>query len=233
MHRHRPTAAGPLRRAGLPLALLPVLVLAACAPEIDWAPFGRSDAIGAPDSLTVRRVMGSPENVPPLLAEGGDVWPAQEAPRATLQNPDAVSSQGQQPSPVLERARERGAPPSPPRLQSEQPGTGAPPETAPNPRAPVPGTRRRGSSAEALPPLDPVPVPREGVPRGEPPTPPSRLGGNRIVPVPGGPPAIITGPTGGITTYTQPGGGSGTAIQQPGSTTLFGPTGGVQVVPTP
>jgi len=233
MHRHRPVSTRPFRRIGLPLVLLPSLALAACAPEIDWAPFGRTDPIGAPDSLTVRRVMGAQADVPPLLAEPGDVWPAQEAPRATLQNPDAVSSQGQQPSGVLERARERGVPPPPPRLRSEQPGPDVPPEVAPNPRAPLPGTRRRGSSAEALPPLDPPPVPRAGVPRGEPATPPARLGGNRVVPVPGGPPATITGPTGGITTYTQPGGQSGTAIQQPGSTTLFGPTGGVQVVPTP
>ncbi|MFC0384950.1 hypothetical protein [Muricoccus vinaceus] len=222
MHRHR----------RLPLVLLPGLFLAGCAGDIDFAPFGRTDPIGAPDSLTVRRVMGAPESVPALLAEPGDVWPAQEAPRATLQNPEAVSSQGQQPSGILERARQRGAPPSSPPLRSEQPGPYVPPEAAPNPRAPLPGTRR-GSSAQALPPLDPPPVPRAGVPEGEPPTPPARRLDGRVVPVPGGPPAILGGGTGGITTYTQPGGASGTAIQQPGSTTLFGPTGGVQVVPTP
>jgi hypothetical protein len=221
-------------RPGL-LASLPLtLLLGGCFGDIDWAPFGRSDAIGAPDSLTVRRVMGTPVEVPPLVPEPGNVWPAEEAPRATLQNPDAAPLR-EQPSGTLERARQqRGTPPEP-RLESMRPGPYVPPEVAPNPRAPVPGTARprRLGSSEALPPLDPPPLPRAGVPRGAPPTPPAPRLEGQVLPVPGGPPATITGGTGNIQTYTQPGDGTGTAIRQGGSTTLIGPDGSVQVVPTP
>jgi len=234
MNRHRP---GLL--AGSPQALLLALALplGGCFGDVDFAPFGRADPIGAPDSLTVRRVMGTTAETPPLLPEPGNVWPAEEAPRATLQNPEAatVPPGDRSRSEGLERAQGRGRAPEGNAPNSYQPGPAVPPEAAPNPRAPAPGTatpRRRGSS-EPLPPLDPSPVPRAGVPAGEyAAPPPPRLEG-RVIPVPGGPPATITGGTGSVGTYIQPGVGTGTAIQSGGTTTLIGPDGGVQVVPTP
>ncbi|MBP0447059.1 hypothetical protein J8J14_19985 [Roseomonas sp. SSH11] len=226
----------PGSRAGL-LASLPLaLLLGGCFGDIDMAPFGRTDPLTAPDSLTVRRVMGIETTVPPLAAEPGNVWPAQEAPRATLQNPDSVTvpPQERSRSEGLERAREqRGRAPEGFAPNSQGPGPALPPEVAPNPRAPAPGTRRRGSSGEPLPPLDPPPLPRAGVPRGAPATPPEpRLEGT-VLPVPGGPPAIITGGSGSVQTYTQPGVGTGTAIRQGGTTTLIAPDGTTQVVPNP
>jgi hypothetical protein len=187
----------------LPLALL----LGGCFGDIDMAPFGRRDAIGAADSLTVRRVMGTDVEAPPLQPEPGNVWPGEEAPRATLQNPDAATLQA------------------------------TPPESTP-PRSPPSDLfrpRRSGSSTPpgVLAPLDPVPPPRAGVPAGEFAAPPAPRIEGRVIPVPGGPPAVITGGTDRIQTYTQPGVGTGTAIEQGGTTTLIGPDGQVQVVPTP
>jgi hypothetical protein len=219
--------------AGLPLALL----LVSCG-DIDIAPFGRRDPIGVPDSLTVQRVMGTSTEPEVLAPEPGNVWPAEEAPRATLQNPDAaiVPPQERAPSEALERARQERGPAPQPRLRDTfQPGPDVPPQAAPNPRAPAPGTvtpRRRGSS-EALPPLEPPPVPRAGVPRGEPAYPPPPRVEGQVMPVPGGPPATITGGAGNIQTYTQPGIGTGTAIRNGNTTTLIGPDGSVQTVPTP
>ena len=235
MDRIRPPRAG---LPGLPLTILPLaLLLGGCFGDVDFAPFGRRDPIGAPDSLTVRRVMGTPVEMPPLEPEPGNVWPGEEAPRATLQNPDAavVPPQERSRSEGLERAQGRGrAPDGPtPRAATER-GPYVPPEVAPNPRAPVPGTvtpRRRGSS-EPLPPLDPPPLPRAGVPEGAYPAPPAPRVEGTVIPTPGGP-ATITGGAGNIQTYTQPGLGTGTAIRQGGTTTLIGPDGGIQVVPTP
>ncbi|MCR0981646.1 hypothetical protein [Roseomonas populi] len=236
MDRLRPGPAGRLM-ASLPLALL----LGGCfgLGDIDMAPFGRTDPIGAPDSLTVRRVMGTELDVPPLLPEPGNVWPAEEAPRATLQNPDAatVPPREREPSEALERARQqRGPAPLGRAPNATEPGPAVPPEAAPNPRAPLPGTvtpRRRGSSGEPLAPLDPPPLPRQGVPSGVPPVPPPPRVEGSTLPTPGGPPATIGNSTGNIGSFTQPGVGTGTAIRQGNTTTLFGPDGSVQVVPTP
>lgn len=237
MDRIRPSRAG---LPGLPLTILPLaLLLGGCFGDVDFAPFGRRDPIGAPDSLTVRRVMGTPNEVAPLVPEPGNVWPAEEAPRATLQNPDAatVPPGERSRSEGLERARQqRGATPEEgPAPSSTRAGPAVPPEAAPNPRAPVPGTvrPRRYGSEPALPPLDPPPVPRAGVPRGEYPSPPEPRVEGQVLPVPGGAPATITGGAGSIQTYTQPGVGSGTAIRQGGTTTLIAPNGGIQVVPNP
>ncbi|MBB5693242.1 hypothetical protein [Muricoccus pecuniae] len=226
MDRLRP---GPL--ASLSLAIL----LGGCLGDIDLAPFGRRDAIGAPDSLTVRRVMGTSAEDAPLMPEPGNVWPGEEAPRATLQNPDAavVPPQERARSEGLERAQQRGRAPEVIPPNSTQPGRGAPPEAAPNPRAPAPGTRRATGSSQALPPLDPPPLPRAGVPRGEPATPPAPRLEGQVLPTPGGAPATITGGNNNVQTFTQPGIGTGTAIRQGGTTTLFGADGSIQVVPTP
>lgn len=217
------------RNRGL-LALLPVVLLAGCA-DADFAPFGRGGTAAPPDSLTVRRVMGQEIETPPLLPEPGNVWPSAESPRATLANPDGVDpavSPPRQTEPV-ERARDRGLPPEP-RLQSTQPRSAVPPEVAPNPRAPL---NRRGSSTPpgVLEPLDPAPLPRAGVPVGAAPTPPSRGVEGRVIPIPGGPPGIVSGGSDRVQSFMQPGVGTGTAINDGRTTTLIGPDGRVTVVP--
>ncbi|WP_426958564.1 hypothetical protein [Muricoccus radiodurans] len=226
MTRPRPGYRGLLAAAAL------ALPMAGCA-DADFAPFGRTGPIGAPDSLTVRRVMGTDALVEPLLPEEGNVWPAAEAPRATLANPDAGATVGTAPTDALQRARrDRGIPPEP-RLQSNEPGLAVPPGVAPSPRNPPPGTRRRGSTTppDVLAPLDPQPLPRADVPPAPRPLAPLQRQEGRVVPVPGGPPAIISGGSGAIGTYSQPGVGTGTAINQGATTTLIGPDGRVQVVP--
>jgi hypothetical protein len=215
-------------RPGL-LACLPLtLLLGGCFGDIDLAPFGRTDPIGAPDSLTTQRVMGTVDEVPPLLPEPGNVWPAEEAPRATLLNPDAAAPLRDPAATPLDRARQRGRPPEP-ALESARPGPDTPEGDASRRQ---PRLRRQGSS-EALPPLDPPPLPRHGVPRGAPPTPPEPRLEGQVLPVPGGPPATITGGSGRVQSYTQPGVGTGTAIREGGTTTLIGPDGSIQVVPNP
>ncbi|UFN50848.1 hypothetical protein LPC08_09670 [Roseomonas sp. OT10] len=204
----------------------------------------------------------------PLLPEPGNVWPAEEAPRATLANPDAPTMFQQQDTPALERAtRERGLAPQP-RVLSTEPGPAIPPELAPNPRAPAPGTvprslrdgaalpgpqerlppgrqlqgrdadgnrlpRRSPASTPPEPPREFDPPPRFSTPPGPPATPPAPRQDGRVIPIPGGAPATTTGGTGSYQTYTTPGGGSGIAIPQGSTTTLIGPDGRVQVVPTP
>ncbi|WP_376093534.1 hypothetical protein ACE7GA_25695 [Roseomonas sp. CCTCC AB2023176] len=120
-------------------------------------------------------------------------------------------------------------------MRSLEPGPNVPPEAAPNPRAPL---NRRGSSTApgVLEPLDPTPVPRQGVfqgsvARGEPAIPPSRGVEGRVLPIPGGPPGIVSSGNDRIQTYTQPGVGTGTAINNGNTTTLIGPNGQVTVVP--
>ncbi len=226
------------RATTMPPALLATLLaaalagsLGACA-EADFAPFGRAGTVAAPDSLTVRRVLGQDLEPPPLRPEPGNVWPAAEAPRATLQNPDAATIREPGSTEPLARARARGTPPEP-RLQSEAAGPDVPPEAAPNPRNPPPAGMRRGSSTPpgVAGPLTFAPLPRQGVPPGPGAPPPAARQEGRVIPVPGGPPATITGSAGGVSTFTQPGGGVGTAIEGTSTTTLIGPDGSVRVVP--
>ncbi|MFT8244591.1 hypothetical protein [Roseomonas sp. BN140053] len=226
-----------LRAARQPLrALAPVLplalVLVGCG--ADFAPFGRRDgALVAPDSLTVQRITGQNLNAEPLLPEDGNVWPTEEPARTTLANPDQPQRQPPLQAPALERAaRERGSPPQP-RILSDGPGPAVPPEAAPNPRAPVPGTARRGSGTPPPGPLDPLAPPRVPAARGEPATPPAPRADGRVIPIPGGGPAVTSGGTGSYQTFTTPGGGSGLAVPQGPTTTLIGPEGQVQVVPSP
>lgn len=221
-------------KPGRPGAVVLALLLAGCG--ADFAPFGRETPPVPVSSLTVQRIGGDPvAPVDPLTPEPGNVWPAEERPRATLANPDAPNFRQEQDTPALERAaRERGAPPQP-RVLSAEPGPAVPPEAAPNPRAPAPGTYRRQGSVGAAPGvLDPMVVPPVArVNPGPPATPPARRQDGRVIPVPGGAPATTTGGTGAYQTYSTPGGGSGVAIPQGPTTTLIGPDGQVQVVPTP
>lgn len=170
-----------------------------------------STQVEAPvESLTVARVMGQPVEVPPLLPIAGSVWPNEEAPRGTIGNPDAGMRPGDQAA-VGQTQRSQGrvaAPVVPGR------GSGTPPDllTQPEPR---PALRQP----------DMPPYPTD-------PAPPRRRADGRVIPTPQGP-AVTTGGTSGYSTYTNPGGGSGIAIPQGGTTTLLDADGTVRLVPTP
>ncbi len=222
-------------------ALVLALLAGGCA-GVDLAPFGRRQAFQPADSATVQRITGRIDTIEPLLPEDGNVWPAAEAPRATLANPDVAIQQSE--SAPLERANEQRGPAPQARVGAEDLRGGPPPEAAPNPRAPVPGTaapgvpapgaRRRGSAGPPLPPLEAGQPPLVPAYPGEPAIPPAPRLDGRVIPVPGGPPAVTSGGTGAYQTYTQPGVGSGIAVPNgTSSTILTGPGGVTTVVPTP
>jgi hypothetical protein len=103
---------------------------------------------------------------------------------------------------------------------------------------PPPRAGRRGSSTPPdllQPGTDPAPVspgfsatppPAENAP------PPRRRAEGQVIPTPNGP-AVTTGGGAGYRTYNAPGGGSGIATPENGSTTLLGTDGTVRQVPTP
>ena len=175
------------------------------------------------DSVTIARVSGAPVQVAPLTPEPGDVWPVPEAPRSTLANPDAAM---------------RGIPsyrpgdfdrPSAPAGRSQWQ-----PTDPPNP-APLPPGLRGGASSPG-PRLDPQP-PIPGPQAVAPPlpgvnAPPSRRADGRVILTPQGS-AVTSGGTDRVQGYITPGGGSGTAVIDGNTTTLFDPTGRIQTVPTP
>ncbi len=160
---------------------------------------------GAPElSLTVARVRAGAEVAAPdtLRPEAGDVWPREEAPRATLANPEAALRD------------------PPPFRESE-------------PRPTARSTRAPGSSSLPPPPLEPLAIPAEPPPRRDArpirPLPPREDG--QVIFTPSGP-ATTTGGAGNIRSTISPQ-GPGIAIQQGGTTTIIGPGGQTQVVPTP
>jgi hypothetical protein len=187
----------------------------------------RSDAV--PSSETVRRIRGMETPRDTLELEPGNVWPAEEAPRATLANPDAAL---------------RGVPPyrpgearDPARLRDEDgryrdPGPRAdavpPADLRPPPR------RRRGASPTPPPPLDQPETSRVEVlpvPPGAYAPPPRRADG-QVVLTPGGP-VVTTGGTPNVQGFTTPGGGGG-VIHRDGGVTTIVPSGGTpQSFPTP
>ncbi|MBO1076470.1 hypothetical protein [Roseomonas marmotae] len=97
-------------------------------------------------------------------------------------------------------------------------------------------SRRRGSTTP--PDLLMTPEPAPDLRLADPPPAPAPLNRRRafrdgsVIPTPQGP-AITTGGGAGYSTYTTPGGGSGIAIPQGGTTTLLDSDGGVRQVPTP
>lgn len=226
-----------LARLGAPATLL---LLAGCGVGI--APFGRSTAPVAPESLTLQRITGQEGRegqaaFQPLLPEAGNVWPGDEAPRATLANPDSPSPGVDltRSAPVERAARERGTRPEP-RVQADSARGGAPPEAAPNPRNPPPERLLgpRGSSSPPPDALESRPTPAARALPDAPLSPPPARQDGRVIPRPGGAPAVTTGGTGAYQTYTVPGTGqSGIAIPGASTTTLVGPDGSVQVVPNP
>ena len=169
-------------------------------------------------SQTVARVMGPPgAGYPPetLQTEAGNVWPGPLPPRATLANPDAAL---------------RGIPDYEPAISRRDPSAEAVPRSGP-PRRGLP----RGT-AGLPPPLPELPeTPRS--PLAAPPAsifperPPPRADG-QVIHTPSGP-VVTSGGTDRVQSFNVPGGGTGTAIRDGNTTTLIGPDGRVQTVPTP
>jgi hypothetical protein len=185
-----------------PLAL--ALALPACAALDVSPPWAPSSATAPEDSLTVQRVVGAEPEVQPLLPEGGNVWPAAEAPRATLADPEAAMRDVPEYTPRIPPPRPEAQPRRQPR------GSSTPPQTE------LPPTRDfRYPSPLAQPPLSPPPPRADG----------------QVIPLPGGGAAVTTGGTERYQTFTEPGGGSGIAIPDGATTTLIGPDGRVRVVP--
>lgn len=184
----------------------------------------------AEDSETVRRVRGVEPPREPLQLEPGNVWPVEEAPRATLANPDAAL---------------RGVPPYRPgeprngdRLLEDDGRQRYPAPRAdlapPREQRPQDGRRRRGASSPPPPPLEQPETERVQVlpvPPGAYSPPPRRTDG-QVVLTPSGP-VTTTGGTDRIQSFTTPGGGSG-VIHRDGGFTTISPSGGIpQTFPTP
>jgi hypothetical protein len=159
------------------------------------------------DSLTVQRIRtgAHAEGATPLQVEAGDMWPAEDTPRATLANPDEAL---------------RGIPNlrgglSDPATEARRRGSSTPPDLLRPPQA---------SSANVVQPSVPIP---EAPPR------PFRADSNenRVIHTPSGP-LPTTNNTGNISTTISPQ-GPGTAIRDGNTTTIFGPDGSIQQVPTP
>lgn len=194
-------------------------------------PWSDTRTVALADSYTVRRIRGA-EGLPPeerLQVDPGNVWPAEESPRATLANPDAAlrgvppwrpgEARSPRDLPVDERP---GGPLVQPRADA------GPADREPPPR------RRRGASSARPPPMVQPETDRVEVlpvPPGAYAPPPRRADGQTIL-TPGGP-VTTTGGTDRIQSFTTPGGGTG-VIHRDGNTTTIAPSGGVpQTFPTP
>jgi len=157
------------------------------------------------ESLTVQRVRGVSEPQPPLRPEPGDVWPGAESPRATLANPEDA----------LRGEASRGI-------------------TLNDPFAPPRRPRGSSSAFEQAPGAAPAVI----SPIFEAPTPPPRANRTDGAPSSGQVfqsqqgPVTTTGGSGRVNTTISPQ-GSGLAIRDGATTTLIGPGGNVQQVPTP
>ncbi len=164
------------------------------------------------DSENVRRSLGQPAEIEPLVPEPGNVWPAQQGPDPTLA--DVARSPG--------REDQRGFPPT--AVPGAQPGLPAGRQPRPRGSSMPPGTVEPGAE----------PLPRPGV---LPPRPRSSAPGlgpvGGVVQTPQGP-AVDTGGTSGYRQLNGPNGPG--AIMVPngnGTSTVINPNGTVQTVPTP
>lgn len=182
-------------------------------------PWGSPRPTMPEDSVTIARLSGKPVEIVPLQTEGGDVWPVPEAPRSTLANPDAAMRNipsyrpGEFDKPSAPAGQSQWQPTDPPRA------------------APLPPGLRSGASSPPPPPIrQPDASANFLAPPGDTSPPPRRADG-RVIQTPGGP-AVTTGGTDRIQSYTTPGGGTGTAIIDGNTTTLIGPNGQVQSIPT-
>lgn len=166
------------------------------------------------DSLTVQRVRTG-GNIPSadvatLRPEAGDVWPREEAPRATLANPDeALRGFGNQRMGLADPATEAARP-------ARRGSSSLPPDPLMQP-----------------PPNQPVNVVPPSVPMPEPPPRARRtddVGG--VILTPRGP-ATVTTRSGSIGTTVSPGGGTGVVVQDGPVTTIIRPGQPPEQVPTP
>ncbi|WP_421992417.1 hypothetical protein [Roseococcus sp.] len=153
------------------------------------------------DSLTVQRIQnrGTAEVLPALRTEPGDVWPREEAPRATLANPEEAlrGFRTGEEIPPPRRARGSAAPADPV-------VTGIPPQPAFDPPPALPPRANRTDAP--------------------------RVDGQTIFTPQG--PVTTTGGSSRVQTTISPQ-GSGVAIRDGNTTTIIGPGGDVQQVPTP
>jgi hypothetical protein len=227
------------RYASLCLIMAPtVLALAGCQASSPFDNFG--DFIGdthttslranrpVGDSENMRRVSGRDVDLPPLLPEPGNVWPGPPPPEPTLED--------------IERQQNTGVPlggnlpplpngsPNPPGTPNPLPGQGPPQPVVPHPQPRPTPPYTRGSST---PPTPEAPLPILPASPG-PITPPPLLPApsSPTIQTPQGPAQISPG-AGGVRTYSVPGGGTGIVVPNGnGTSTLVGPDGSVQTVPT-
>jgi hypothetical protein len=185
------------------------------------------------DSDTIRRVRGMDVPVEPLQVEPGSVWPVEEAPRATLANPDAAlrgvpayrPGEARSPDRLWEREdrQSRDLPPRADGMPSPEDGRPAPPPP-----------RRRGASSPPPPPLvQPAPERVEVLP--VPPganAPPARRSDGQVILTPRGP-VTTTGGTDRVQGFVAPGGGSGVIHRDGGVTTVIPSGGAPETFPTP
>lgn len=155
------------------------------------------------DSLTAQRILGVDVAMDPLLPVAGNVWPEGEPERTTLATPDTPFRPDAAASPVVPRS-------SPPRRGSSTPPALLEPGTTVGRQAPM-------TLLAPPPPPAAAPVPRYD---------------GQVIQTPNGP-AVTSGGGPAYRTYNLPGGGSGIATQQGGTTTLLGADGSITQVPTP
>lgn len=164
------------------------------------------------DSQNVRRALGSPVDVEPLLPEPGNVWPSQEREVPTLQDlqrePNPAAGGGFQPTDV----------------PGETPGLPAGRQPRPRGSSTPPGSVQPG--AAPLPGASVQPLPRTGTP-GRDPT-------GSAVQLPGGQTGFDAGGTRGYRQLNIPNApGAITVPNGNGTSTVISPDGTVQTIPTP
>ncbi|MBL6456740.1 hypothetical protein JMJ55_15495 [Belnapia sp. T6] len=185
------------------------------------APWGRMEATPPQESETVARLRGEQPRLATLQVEPGNVWPAQEGPRATLANPDAAMRN----IPTY-RPGELDRMSGPAGRSTWQPTDPPAPPTAPA------GINSSSSMPPpALQPNDPPRFPVYPSPAGAN-APPSPRNEGRVVQTPRGP-VTSTGGTDRVQGYIAPNGSTGTLHNDGNTTTLIGPNGQVTTVPSP
>jgi hypothetical protein len=183
-------------------------------------------------SATIQRIRGVEVPLEPLQLEPGSVWPVEEAPRATLANPDAALRGVPPYRPGEPRSPERLWDDGDRRRDPMPRAEGMPPDEEVRPAPPPP--RRRGASSPPPPPLaQPAPERLEvlPIPPGANAPPPRRSDGVPIL-TPGGP-VTTTGGTDRVQGFVAPGGGSGVIHRDGGVTTVIPSGGPPQSFPTP
>jgi hypothetical protein len=184
------------------------------------APWGGTRPRSPGESLTVQRVTGAYADSQPLLPEPGNVWPAPEAPRATLMNPDQALrgipgyEPGAPPPVALPQPGGQGEEQQPPRPTRRR-GTGGPFVPAPTSGAPEPPPPQ--ATLPQLPPLPPLP---------------DRAPGGQVIQTPQGGLTPST-QSGNVSTFNTPGGPSGTITRDGNNVIINRPGEPPQILPAP